>query len=109
DRGPGALDRRARDRDVPEAGHDAAADARGARADPPDGRGARGRGGDAGARGGRPPALRPLAPEFVAYSWSTPTDEGAARAGIDPSQVIRFDQNTSPLPLPSSRPGTIAG
>ncbi|HZO98079.1 MAG TPA: aminotransferase class I/II-fold pyridoxal phosphate-dependent enzyme [Gaiellaceae bacterium] len=53
--------------------------------------------------------MRPLAPEFVAYSWSTPTDEVAALAGIDPSQVIRFDQNTSPLPLPSSRPGTIAG
>jgi histidinol-phosphate/aromatic aminotransferase/cobyric acid decarboxylase-like protein/imidazoleglycerol phosphate dehydratase HisB len=29
-------------------------------------------------------------------------------AGIDPSQVVRFDQNTPPLPLPSTRPGTIA-
>jgi histidinol-phosphate/aromatic aminotransferase/cobyric acid decarboxylase-like protein/imidazoleglycerol phosphate dehydratase HisB len=52
--------------------------------------------------------VRELAPEFVAYTWATPTDEVAQLAGIDVSQVIRFDQNTSPLPLPSSRPGTIA-
>src|SRR4029079_19469258 len=51
---------------------------------------------------------KPLAPEFVAYSCAMPTDEVAVLAGIDVSQVIRFDQNTSPLPLPSSRPGTIA-
>ena len=31
------------------------------------------------------------------------------RAGIDPSQVVRYDQNTPPLPLPSTRPGAIAG
>ncbi|HZQ03678.1 MAG TPA: aminotransferase class I/II-fold pyridoxal phosphate-dependent enzyme [Gaiellaceae bacterium] len=52
--------------------------------------------------------MRPLAPEFRAYTWATPSDEVAALAGIDVSQVVRFDQNTSPLPLPSSRPGTIA-
>ena len=52
--------------------------------------------------------MRELAPEFSAYTWATPTDEVAQLAGIDISQVIRFDQNTSPLPLPSSRPGTIA-
>src|SRR5207248_3288245 len=40
--------------------------------------------------------------------WATPTDEVAALAGIDVAQVIRFDQNTAPQPLPSSRPGTIA-
>src|SRR4029079_12881814 len=51
---------------------------------------------------------KPLAPEFVAYSCAMPTDEVAVLAGIDVSQVIRFDQNTSPQPLPSSRPGTIA-
>ena len=49
----GALGRRARDRDVPQAGDDAAADRRGARADPPDGRGARrGRGHARARRGG---------------------------------------------------------
>jgi len=53
--------------------------------------------------------MRPLAPEFQAYQWAPPNSEVARLAGIDPSQVLRFDQNTPPLPLPSSRPGTIAG
>ncbi|HEY3920960.1 MAG TPA: aminotransferase class I/II-fold pyridoxal phosphate-dependent enzyme [Gaiellaceae bacterium] len=52
--------------------------------------------------------MKALAPEFTAYTWATPSDEVARLAGIDVSQVIRFDQNTSPQPLPSSRPGTIA-
>jgi len=52
--------------------------------------------------------MRSLAPEFSAYTWATPTDEVAALAGIDVAQVIRFDQNAAPQPLPSSRPGTIA-
>ena len=38
-----------------------------------------------------------------------PTDEVARLAGIDPSQVLRFDQNTPPLPARSTRPGAIAG
>ena len=53
--------------------------------------------------------MRELSPEFKAYTWAMPTDEVARLAGIDPTQVIRFDQNTPPLPLPSTRPGTIAG
>ena len=53
--------------------------------------------------------MRELAPTFEAYRWAPPTDEVAALAGIDPSQVLRFDQNTPPLPLPTTRPGTIAG
>jgi len=53
--------------------------------------------------------VRALAPEFKAYTWATPTDEVARLAGIDPSQVLRFDQNTPSLPLPSTRPGAIAG
>ena len=52
--------------------------------------------------------MRALAPEFTAYTWAMPNDEVARLAGIDVSQVIRFDQNTAPQPLPSSRPGTIA-
>ena len=52
--------------------------------------------------------MRVLAPEFVAYSWAMPNDEVAQLAGIDVSQVIRFDQNTAPIPLASTRPGTIA-
>ena len=42
-------------------------------------------------------------------SGRAPTDEVARLAGIDESQVLRFDQNTPPLPLPSTRPGAIAG
>jgi imidazoleglycerol-phosphate dehydratase / histidinol-phosphatase len=53
--------------------------------------------------------VKTLAPEFRPYSFAMPTDEVAALAGIDPSQVLRFDQNTPPLPVASSRPGTIAG
>ncbi len=53
--------------------------------------------------------MRPIAPEFRAYTWAPPNDEVARLAGIDPSQVVRYDQNTPPLPLPSSRPGAIAG
>jgi histidinol-phosphate/aromatic aminotransferase/cobyric acid decarboxylase-like protein/imidazoleglycerol phosphate dehydratase HisB len=53
--------------------------------------------------------MRELSSEFRAYTWAPPNDEVARLAGIDPSQVIRFDQNTPPLPLPSTRPGTIAG
>jgi histidinol-phosphate/aromatic aminotransferase/cobyric acid decarboxylase-like protein/imidazoleglycerol phosphate dehydratase HisB len=52
--------------------------------------------------------VKALAAEFAAYTWAMPSDEVAVLAGIDPSQVIRFDQNTSPQPLASSRPGTIA-
>ena len=53
--------------------------------------------------------MRALAPEFRPYAWSMPTDEVARLAGIHPSQVLRFDQNTPPLPAASTRPGTVAG
>jgi histidinol-phosphate/aromatic aminotransferase/cobyric acid decarboxylase-like protein/imidazoleglycerol phosphate dehydratase HisB len=52
--------------------------------------------------------MRQLAGEFSPYTWAPPSDEVAQLAGIDVAQVIRFDQNTSPQPLPSSRPGAIA-
>ncbi|MGZ4334307.1 MAG: aminotransferase class I/II-fold pyridoxal phosphate-dependent enzyme [Gaiellaceae bacterium] len=53
--------------------------------------------------------MRALAPGFRPYAWAATTPEVARLAGIDPSQVLRFDQNTPALPLPSTRPGTIAG
>jgi histidinol-phosphate/aromatic aminotransferase/cobyric acid decarboxylase-like protein/imidazoleglycerol phosphate dehydratase HisB len=53
--------------------------------------------------------MRTLAPDFSPYAWAASTAEVARIAGIDPSQVLRFDQNTPPLPLPSTRPGAIAG
>jgi histidinol-phosphate/aromatic aminotransferase/cobyric acid decarboxylase-like protein/imidazoleglycerol phosphate dehydratase HisB len=53
--------------------------------------------------------MRAIASEFRPYQWAPPSDEVAQLAGIDVSQVLRFDQNTPPLPLPSTRPGAIAG
>jgi imidazoleglycerol phosphate dehydratase HisB/histidinol-phosphate/aromatic aminotransferase/cobyric acid decarboxylase-like protein len=53
--------------------------------------------------------MRELAQEFKPYQWAMPTLEVAALAGIDASQVLRFDQNTPLLPVPSTRPGVIAG
>jgi histidinol-phosphate/aromatic aminotransferase/cobyric acid decarboxylase-like protein/imidazoleglycerol phosphate dehydratase HisB len=53
--------------------------------------------------------MRALAPGFRPYAWAATTAEVAELAGIDRSHVLRFDQNTPALPLPSTRPGTIAG
>lgn len=53
--------------------------------------------------------MRALVPDFRPYTWAATTAEVARLAGIDQSQVLRFDQNTPALPLPSTRPGTIAG
>jgi histidinol-phosphate/aromatic aminotransferase/cobyric acid decarboxylase-like protein/imidazoleglycerol phosphate dehydratase HisB len=52
--------------------------------------------------------MRQLPPEFEPYSWAPSTEELAARVGIDPVEIVRFDGNVPPLPLPSSRPGAIA-
>ena len=81
----------------------------GARARPPDGRGARRGRRDAGARGGGA-AMRALAPEFRPYEWAA---ADATRSRGSPASTrrrcVRFDQNTPPLPLPSTRPATVAG
>jgi imidazoleglycerol phosphate dehydratase HisB/histidinol-phosphate/aromatic aminotransferase/cobyric acid decarboxylase-like protein len=53
--------------------------------------------------------MREIAADYRPYQWAMSTPEVAALAGIDSSQVLRFDQNTPILPLPSTRPGTIAG
>jgi len=53
--------------------------------------------------------MRTLSPAFRPYQWALPTDEVARLAGINPSQVLRFDQNTPPLPLASTRPAAVAG
>ena len=53
--------------------------------------------------------MRPLPPEFRPYEWAPPTDELARRAGLDPVEIVRFDANVPPLPLPSSRPAALAG
>ena len=105
----GALGRRARARDVPQAGHDPAPDRGGARAGPADGRGARGGRGDARARGGGARDESARAGVRAVHVGAADATRSRASPGIDPSQVVRFDQNTPPLPLPSTRPGAIAG
>ncbi len=53
--------------------------------------------------------MRTLSPEFTGYGWAPSTAEIARLAGIDPIEVVRFDGNVAVAPLPSSRPGAIAG
>jgi histidinol-phosphate/aromatic aminotransferase/cobyric acid decarboxylase-like protein/imidazoleglycerol phosphate dehydratase HisB len=50
-----------------------------------------------------------LSPRFKAYGWAPSTAEIARLAGIDPVQVLRYDGNVPPAPLPSSRPAALAG
>jgi imidazoleglycerol phosphate dehydratase HisB/histidinol-phosphate/aromatic aminotransferase/cobyric acid decarboxylase-like protein len=52
--------------------------------------------------------VRPLPASFRPYAWAPSTDELALRAGLDPVEIVRFDGNVPPLPLPSSRPGALA-
>ena len=52
--------------------------------------------------------MRPVPPGFRPYEWAPSTEELARRAGLDPVEIVRFDGNVPPLPLPSSRPGAIA-
>ena len=47
--------------------------------------------------------MRPLPPGFRPYEWAPSTDELARRAGLDPVEIVRFDGNVPPLPLPSWR------
>jgi histidinol-phosphate/aromatic aminotransferase/cobyric acid decarboxylase-like protein/imidazoleglycerol phosphate dehydratase HisB len=53
--------------------------------------------------------LRALAEEFTPYGWAPSTEELARRAGLDPVEIVRFDGNVPAVPLPSSRPGALAG
>ena len=41
---------------------------------------------------------RPLPSEFRPYAWAPSSAEVAARHGLRPEQVLRFDQNTPPAP-----------
>jgi histidinol-phosphate/aromatic aminotransferase/cobyric acid decarboxylase-like protein/imidazoleglycerol phosphate dehydratase HisB len=53
--------------------------------------------------------VKPLSPEFTGYGWAPSTAEIARIAELDPSEVVRYDGNVAAAPLPSTRPGTIAG
>jgi histidinol-phosphate/aromatic aminotransferase/cobyric acid decarboxylase-like protein/imidazoleglycerol phosphate dehydratase HisB len=52
--------------------------------------------------------MRALPVTFQAYGWAPSTEWIAHYAELDPVQVVRFDGNVPPVPLASSRPGTIA-
>jgi len=43
-------------------------------------------------------SVRPLPDSFEPYVWASTAEEIAARRGLHPAQVIRFDANTPPLP-----------
>ncbi len=49
-----------------------------------------------GGRSGPDPI--PLPGEFVPYTWAATAAEVAARHGLQPAQVLKFDQNTPALP-----------
>jgi histidinol-phosphate/aromatic aminotransferase/cobyric acid decarboxylase-like protein/imidazoleglycerol phosphate dehydratase HisB len=52
--------------------------------------------------------VKALSPAFRSYRWAPSTDWIARYAELDPVQIVRFDGNVAPEPLPSSRPSTIA-
>src|SRR4051812_16271671 len=52
--------------------------------------------------------MRALPESFHPYEWAPSTAELAARAGLDPVEIVRFDGNVPPLPLSTSRPGAVA-
>jgi len=41
---------------------------------------------------------RALPPDFRAYAWAPSSEEVAARHGLHREQILRFDQNTPPVP-----------
>ena len=43
-------------------------------------------------------SVRPLPEAFQPYAWAPPLAEIAARHGLNPAQIIRFDQNVPALP-----------
>jgi len=46
----------------------------------------------------RSPDAIPLSDEFAPYKWAATVDEVAARHGLAPAAVLKFDQNTPPFP-----------
>jgi histidinol-phosphate aminotransferase len=52
--------------------------------------------------------VRPLPAAFEPYSWAPSTAEIARLAGIRPGEVLRFDGNTPPAPLPTSTAAALA-
>ena len=50
-----------------------------------------------------------MTPEVLdSYRWPPSTEAIAARVGLDPARVVRFDGNVAAVPPPSARPATLA-
>lgn len=54
------------------------------------------------------PTPRPTGHGFRAYAWAPPAEETAARHGLSPAHVIRFDANLPALPAPLPVPARVA-
>ena len=52
--------------------------------------------------------MRPLSAAFEPYSWALSTVAIARLAGVEPREVLRFDGNTPPRPLPTSTAAALA-
>jgi len=52
--------------------------------------------------------MRALPQKFAPYAWAPSTEELARRAGLEPTEILRFDGNVPPRPLASSRPEALA-
>src|SRR5713226_9578763 len=51
--------------------------------------------------------MRPLAGQYASYDAPS-TEEIARRTGLSVGEILRFDGNTAPRPLPSARPEALA-
>lgn len=51
-----------------------------------------------------PPRARPTGPGFEAYRWAATVEDVAARHGLSPAHVLRFDSNVPVAPAPLSVP-----
>ena len=52
--------------------------------------------------------MKPLSPQFRPYGWALSTAAIAARSGVLPEDVLRFDGNTPPDPPPTASTETVA-
>ncbi len=53
-------------------------------------------------------SVRQLPESLVAYQWPPSNEVLAVTAGLQPSDIVRFDGNVAPAPPASARPGTVA-
>jgi len=52
--------------------------------------------------------VRTLPAPFAPYAWAPSTEALAARTGLDPGEIVRFDGNVPAVPHRAARPATVA-